>query len=78
MAAALDVPTVALFGPSNIEAWRPWSDKAIVINAADYGPLITPDEVDTGTSERYLINIPIEPVLEAARALLAHHEAKTS
>lgn len=71
MAAALDIPTIALFGPSNIEAWRPWSDKAIVISAADYGPLIAPGDVDTGTLERYLTNIPVEPVLEAARAQLA-------
>lgn len=70
MAAALNVPTVALFGPSDIEAWRPWSDRALVISAADYGDLIAANDVNTGTSERYLSNIPVPPVLEAVRYML--------
>lgn len=71
MAAALDVPCVALFGASDVETWRPWSDKAIVIKASDYGPLISPHEVNTNTEERYLSNIPVQAVLDAARKLLA-------
>lgn len=65
MAAALGVPIVALFGPTHVHIWRPWSDRAEVIHAADYGPLIAPNDVDTSTSERYLGNIPVQPVLEA-------------
>lgn len=65
MAAALNVPCVALFGPSHVHIWRPWSERAEVIHAADYGPLIAPNDVDTATDERYLKNIPVEPVLEA-------------
>lgn len=65
MAAALDVPLVALFGPTHVHIWRPWSDKAEVIHAAKYGPLIAPNDVNTATQERYLGNIPVEPVLEA-------------
>ena len=77
MAAALDVPVVALFGPSKIDIWRPWSDKAIVISAADYGLLITPEEVDTNTQERYLSSIPTQPVLDAAqRQLVLEHKSQ--
>jgi len=65
MAAALDVPIVALFGPSHVHIWRPWSKRAEVIHAADYGPLIKPNDVDTSTHERYLVNIPVKPVLDA-------------
>lgn len=65
MAAALEVPIVALFGPSHVHIWRPWSERAEVIHAADYGPLIEPNDVDTATHERYLANIPVQPVLEA-------------
>jgi heptosyltransferase-3 len=65
MAAALGVPLVALFGPTHVHIWRPWSEKAEVIHAAKYGPLIAPNDVNTATEERYLGNIPVEPVLEA-------------
>jgi len=71
MAAALGVPLVALFGPTHVHIWRPWSDRAEVINAADYGPLIAPNDVDTSTSERYLSNIPVQPVLDAVGRQLA-------
>lgn len=65
MAAALGVPLVALFGPTHVHIWRPWSERAEVIHAADYGPLIAPNDVDTSTSERYLSNIPVQPVVDA-------------
>ena len=71
MAAALDVPIVALFGPTHVHIWRPWSDRAVVIHAADYGPLIAPNDVDTATHERYLSNIPVQPVLDAVWHQLA-------
>lgn len=71
MAAALGVPLVALFGPTHVHIWRPWSDRAEVIHAADYGPLIAPNDVDTSTAERYLSNIPVPPVLDAVWRQLA-------
>lgn len=73
MAAALDVPSVALFGPTQVDVWRPWSDKAVVIHAADYGPLIAPNEVNVDTDERYLSNIPVQPVLDAIQMQLARY-----
>ncbi len=65
MAAALQVPVVALFGPTHVHNWRPWSAQAEVIDAAAYGPLIAPNDVDTSTTERLLKNIPVQPVLDA-------------
>lgn len=71
MAAALQTPTVALFGPSKLVFWRPWQVKGEIIWAGDYAPLPDPDSVDTRTSERYLDAIPVDDVLAAARRLLA-------
>jgi heptosyltransferase-3 len=71
MAAALGRPIVALFGPSHVHIWRPWSNRAEVIHAADYGPLIAPNDVDISTTERYLANIPVPPVLAAIERQLA-------
>lgn len=71
MAAALNTPLVALFGPSKLTFWRPWQAQGEVIWAGDYGPLPDPDTVDTRTSERYLNIIPAQAVIDAAQRLLA-------
>ena len=36
-----------------------------------HGPLIAPNDVDTSTDERYLANIPVQPVLDAIWRQLA-------
>jgi ADP-heptose:LPS heptosyltransferase len=33
LAAALGTPTIALFGPSNDRAWRPWGAESVVLPA---------------------------------------------
>lgn len=71
MAAALNTPLVALFGPSKLTFWRPWQAQGEVIWAGDYGPLPDPDAIDTRTDERYLNLIPEEDVIAAARRVLA-------
>lgn len=71
MAAALQTPCIALFGPSKLVFWRPWQVKGDVIWAGDFAPLPDPDAIDTHTAERYLEAIPVETVLSAARKLLA-------
>lgn len=71
MAAALQTPCIALFGPSKLVFWRPWQVKGEVIWAGDFAPLPDPDAVDTKTAERFLDAIPVETVLSAARKLLA-------
>ena len=70
MAAALNTPYVALFGPSKLTFWRPWEGEGTTIWAGDFGPLPDPDDIQTNTTERYLDLIPVEAVLTAARGLL--------
>lgn len=70
MAAALQTPLVALFGPSKLTFWKPWQATGEVIWAGDFGPLPDPDDVDTHTSERYLNAIPVQAVIDAAERLL--------
>lgn len=69
MAAALDVPQIALFGPSWVNEWRPWSNQATVIYAGDYGPLPHPDSINTEDTTRLLKAIPTPVVLVAIDAL---------
>ncbi len=71
MAAALQTPCVALFGPSKLTFWSPWQVNGEVIWAGDYGPLPDPDAVDTNTRERYLDAIPVDAVVNAAKRCLA-------
>ncbi len=71
MAAALQTPCVALFGPSKLTFWSPWQVNGEVIWAGEYGPLPDPDAVDTNTQERYLNAIPVERVVAAARNCLS-------
>lgn len=71
MAAALNTPCVALFGPTKLQFWRPWSKNSTVIWAGDYGELPPPDSIDTRTRERYLSSIPVDAVLQAARSYLS-------
>lgn len=71
MAAALQTPCVALFGPSKLTFWSPWQVNGEVIWAGHYGSLPDPDAVDTNTSERYLDAIPVEAVVDAAKRYLS-------
>lgn len=71
MAAALQTPCVALFGPSKLTFWSPWQVNGEVIWAGNYGPLPDPDAVDTNTKERYLDAIPVDVVVSTARTYLS-------
>ncbi|PIJ49657.1 putative lipopolysaccharide heptosyltransferase III [Erwinia sp. OLTSP20] len=70
MAAALDTPCIALFGPTKLTQWRPWGPHNQVIWAGDYGALPDPDSINTHTETRYLSSIPVEKVADAARSFL--------
>lgn len=70
MAAALQTPCIALFGPSKRVFWSPWQVNGEVIWAGDFGPLPDPDAIDTKTTERYLDAIPVDVVISAARRYL--------
>lgn len=71
MAAALNKPQVALFGPSWVSRWHPYSDQAAVIWAGDYGELPHPNSIDVNTTDRMLSAIPPEAVWQAVQQKLA-------
>ena len=70
LAAALGKPQVALFGPSWLNEWRPWSQSAEVVYAGNFGPLPHPDSIDTNNPTRLLKHIPTDAVLEAVNRML--------
>ncbi|MBF7997405.1 putative lipopolysaccharide heptosyltransferase III [Rahnella laticis] len=70
MAAALNTPCVALFGPTKMQHWRPWGNNNTTLWAGDYAPLPAPDSIDTKTRHRYLHAIPVNDVIDAARSYL--------
>ena len=71
VAAAMQTPTVALFGPSGELEWRPWQVAHFVI-ASDHHPC-RPCGIDGcggGKVSECLTTLPVEPVLEAVNDLL--------
>ena len=70
MAAALNTPCIALFGPTKLQHWRPWGENNQVIWAGNYTQLPDPDSIDTKTQQRYLAAIPVADVVKAARSTL--------
>lgn len=70
MAAALQTPSVVLFGPSNLAQWSPWQAPHTRLWAGDYRSLPEPNEVDTNTQERYLEAIPVNAVISAVDGYL--------
>ncbi len=70
MAAALNIPGVALFGSTKVKLWRPWSNQIALIDARDFGEIPDPDSIDTTTHERYLSAIPVDRVWQAVEEKL--------
>lgn len=75
MAAALHTPQVCLFGATNHQQWRPWSDCATLIWAGDYHTMPTRDALDR--SQKYLSWIPASAVTEAVAPLLEKNRKPT-
>lgn len=65
MAAALQTPSVVLFGPSNLNQWHPWQAPHTLLWAGHYRMLPHPNEIDTDTTDRYLNAIPVSDVIAA-------------
>lgn len=69
LAVAAGVPSVAVFGPSDETRVGPWNGRSV------RGPRALEDfrAVDPGLNQhiQHMMDLPVEPVLEAARALLA-------
>lgn len=73
MAAALGTPQVCLFGATNYQQWKPWSDKAVLIWAGDYHSMPSRNELDR--SKKYLTWIPEQAVIDAIDTVL--HDSDT-
>ncbi len=66
MAAALGTPLVALFGPqAHLLASMAGQRRGDL--GGDFGSIPDPDDIDTGTDERYLDLIPTDAVIAAAK-----------
>lgn len=69
MAAALNTPTVCLFGPTDHHLWRPWSKNNAVIWAGNYQPMPQRQHIDRAC--KYLSCIPTQDVIQAAEVFLS-------
>ena len=74
LAVAAGVPSVAVFGPSDEARTGPWNGRSV------RGPRTLEDfrAVDPGLNQhiQHMMDLPVEPVLEAARELLAERADK--
>lgn len=73
MAAALETPIVCLFGATDHQFWRPWSDNKIIIWAGDYQTM--PQRSDLDRQYKYLSCIPAKDVTKAAMKMLSKNMA---
>lgn len=78
MAAALQTPSVVLFGPSNLKQWQPWQAPHTLLWAGHYRFLPRPEEINTDTSERYLDAIPVADVITAVEFRLKNRVTATA
>ncbi len=70
MAAAMAVPTIGLFGPSNDTAYGPWGATAEVVRADEaYGVLLARGLADRDACPALLDSLPVNRVVDAAHAL---------
>lgn len=69
MAAAADVPTLGLFGPSREEHYAPWGPKNGVVRARESFDEIFPDDFDHRKSDSLMDGLTVEAVEAAARDL---------
>ncbi len=68
MAAALDTPLVCLFGATDYQQWRPWSDKSTLLWAGNYEAM--PERTLRDRTYRYLSCIPAQDVIKAIDDML--------
>ena len=72
MAAACDLPTLGLFGPSRDEHYAPWGRHTAVIRTPEsYEDLIGAPDYDHHTTDTLMDGLSIERVQTAARTLWA-------
>lgn len=70
MAAAADIPTVGLFGPSRTEHYRPWGDRAVAVRTEKaYEELVGGPGYDHRNADTMMESLSVESVVTAATAL---------
>lgn len=70
MAAAADIPTVGLFGPSRPEHYRPWGTHAVAVRTEkSYDQLVGGPGYDHRTTDTLMDSLSVNAVVEAAVAL---------
>ncbi len=70
MAAAAEIPTVGLFGPSRTEHYRPWGDHAVAVRTEKtYEELVGGPGYDHRTADTMMDSLSVDSVLTAATAL---------
>ena len=70
MAAAMDIPTLGLFGPSNELHFAPWGERTAVVRAdRSFLEYIEAPDYDYTTRESLMDDLPVDRVVEAAVAL---------
>ncbi|POT55643.1 lipopolysaccharide core heptosyltransferase RfaQ [Citrobacter amalonaticus] len=69
IAAAVNTPLICLFGATDHNFWRPWSNNMIQFWAGDYRPI--PPREQRDRNEMYLSAIPAEDVIAAVDKLLS-------
>jgi len=74
LAAAMEVPVVALFGPSGELEWGPWNVAHEVVTSAHPCRPCGNDGCGGGKLSECLTTLEVEPVLAAARRLLERSE----
>jgi heptosyltransferase III len=76
MAAAMDTPTLGLFGPSPATQYAPWGPHAAVAaTRIPYETLVTAPDFDHRTTGTLMESLSVETAEAAALTLLRHHSA---
>jgi heptosyltransferase-3 len=71
LAAAMGVPTVALFGPSGEAEWGPWNTRSSVVSTTHSCRPCGQDGCGGGKVSECLTLLPVDAVFAAAKEFLA-------
>ncbi|WP_343560097.1 glycosyltransferase family 9 protein [Kiloniella sp. b19] len=74
LAAACDIPTLGLFGPSSEVRYHPWGEKAQWVRTPEsFDEIVSAPDYDRHKPVSYMVNLTLEKVLEAARSMISRH-----
>jgi ADP-heptose:LPS heptosyltransferase len=75
MAAAAEIPTVGLFGPSRPENYRPWGDLAVAVRTEKaYGDLVGGPGYDHRNTDTLMDSLSVDSVVAATVGLWRQHQ----